>query len=117
MSEAHYLERALQTLEVYGVPRERARNVPNGIEVLAKRMRLESQYIEAALGEMHAALEALVTADDAKQYENLDRGIGTATEKGRRWLYARSLVNQFNLEKKSVNQGNAAQPDQQSAGG
>ena len=41
------IERAFQVLEVYGVPRERARTVANGIEVLMQRMNKAGQAAQA----------------------------------------------------------------------
>ena len=48
--------RAFSTLEVYGVPRERARSVSNGIEVLATRYRRERQALVAEIADLHGRI-------------------------------------------------------------
>lgn len=59
--EAAY-KRAFDALEVLGVPKERARSVSNGIEVLAARFRKSDRAQSARI----AALEAELAAERAR---------------------------------------------------
>jgi hypothetical protein len=40
------LDRAYQTLEIYGVPKNRAKSVSNGIQVLVSRMDNEIEFLK-----------------------------------------------------------------------
>jgi hypothetical protein len=51
------IERAYQVLEFYGVPRERAHSVHNGIEVLITRVKRQRESERALLDEMAGALK------------------------------------------------------------
>ena len=51
--------RAYQTLAVYGVPQERARNVANGIEGLMQRVNKERMATVARIAALRAKLEQM----------------------------------------------------------
>lgn len=48
--------------------------------------------LDASHRQLLEALEALVLADDAKQYNHLLKGIGTNTPIGKRWANAESAI-------------------------
>ena len=52
-------ERAFQMLELYGVPRERAKSVSNGIDVLMARMRKERDALQRQIEEARNIIEEL----------------------------------------------------------
>jgi len=53
------IDRMFSVLAAYGVPRERARTVENGIEVLMARTRKESTALEQRILALEAALQAV----------------------------------------------------------
>lgn len=54
-------ERGFQVLEMFGVPRERARSVSNGIMVLEQRMTRENESLRQQLADAQAELERAMT--------------------------------------------------------
>jgi len=55
-------ERAFSMLSAEGVPRERAKTIANGVDVLATRYRRDIQGAEAQLAALRAAVEELLKA-------------------------------------------------------
>jgi hypothetical protein len=76
---ADEIERAYQVLSIYGVPRERARSVPNGIEVLATRMRRAIRDVaDTERAGLIKAIRILESLPEGKQHR--DHGIEAITE-------------------------------------
>jgi hypothetical protein len=73
--------RAYQTLAVYGVPQERARNIGNGVEVLMQRVNKERMAIEARIAALEAEREGL--AKDAERYRWLRKA---QSQVARTWI-------------------------------
>jgi len=51
-----HIDRAFQTLTLYGVQRERAKTVPNGIDVLMTRMKKEVECLNQEITELRSRL-------------------------------------------------------------
>jgi hypothetical protein len=58
------VNRAFSMLEANGVPRERAKTVANGIDVLATRLSKEVQTLEEVICRLRAVLEAEAVSHD-----------------------------------------------------
>lgn len=57
------LNRAYQVLETLGIPRSRARNIPNGIDVLATRYSREVEAQRQEIARLHALLIEIRTLE------------------------------------------------------
>jgi hypothetical protein len=63
------VERAYQVLELHGVPRERAKSVSNGIDVLASRFDKQNHFYEQALARENEAQARIAELEkDAARY-------------------------------------------------
>lgn len=100
MSEINAADyRAFQMLEVHGAPKERARAIANGIDVLATRMQREITELRAALAEAEK---------DAKRYRWV-RSQG-ALEVHRFMIWAESMPDLDEMIDKAIQSGES-EPD------
>lgn len=65
----------------------------------ALRAHLEAR--DAVTRQLAEALKALVQNEGLKEYQYLDRGVGTATSAGQRWLSARTAIQAYDEANKS----------------
>lgn len=68
--ENREVERAYSILQILGVPRERAKNVPNGIMVLDARQSRDIAFLEMANADLMAIVKEYASkgGESAKQY-------------------------------------------------